>query len=63
MKLDDVLGILNDVPNYQVFLTVDELRASTRQLANRYPNSVEILPIGHSREGDPIEAIKSWSVV
>jgi len=58
MKFDNVLTILNDVPDYQVFLTVDELKASTHQLANRYPNTVEVLPIGHSRQGDPIEAIK-----
>ena len=58
MRFDDVLTILNDVPDYQVFLTVDELKASTHQLANRYPNTVEVLPIGHSRQGDPIEAIK-----
>lgn len=58
MKLDDVLNILEDVPDYQVFLTVDELKASTRRLANMYPSTVEILPIGRSRQGDPIEAIK-----
>ncbi len=58
MKFDDVLDIMNDVPDYQVFLTVDELKASTYQLANRHPNNVEILPIGHSRLGDPIEAIR-----
>jgi hypothetical protein len=58
MEFDDVLTILNDIPDYQVFLTVDELKASTHQLANRYPNAVEVLPIGHSRQGDPIEAIK-----
>jgi hypothetical protein len=59
MEVDDVLDIIHDVPNYQVFLTVDELKASTRQLANRHPNTVEILPIGHSRQGDPIEAIRT----
>lgn len=58
MRFDDVLTILNDVPDYQVFLTVDELKASTHQLVSRYPKAVEILPIGHSRQGDPIEAIK-----
>jgi len=58
MKFDDVLNIIHDVPDYQVFLTVDELKASTHQLANRHPNTVEILPIGHSRQGDPIEAIR-----
>jgi hypothetical protein len=59
MKFDEVLTILNDVPDYQVFLTVDELKASTHQLANRYPNTVEVLHIGHSRQGDPIKAIKT----
>ena len=58
MVIDDILSILDDVPDYQVFHTVDELKASTRQLANRHPNTVEILPIGHSRQGDPIEAIR-----
>jgi len=58
MKFDNVLNILNDVPDYQVFLTVDELKASSRQLAKKYPHIVETLPIGHSRQGDPIEAIK-----
>jgi hypothetical protein len=58
MRFDDVLNIIHDVPDYQVFLTVDELKASTHQLADRHPNTVEILPIGQSRQGDPIEAIK-----
>jgi hypothetical protein len=58
MEFDDVLRIIHDVPDYQVFLTVDELKASTRQLANKHPNTVEVLPIGHSRQGDPIEAIR-----
>ena len=58
MKLDDLLNIVSDVPDYKVFLTVDELKASARKLAGRYPNAVEILPVGSSRRGDPIEALK-----
>ena len=58
MKLETVLTILNDVPDYQVFLTVDELKASTHRLAKKYPDVVEILPVGHSRQDAPIEAIK-----
>ena len=58
MTIDDILSILDDVPDYQVFLTVDELKASTRQLANRHPNTVEVLSIGHSRRSDPIEALR-----
>lgn len=61
MEFNDVLNILNDVPDYQVFLTVDELNVSTHQLANEHPNTVEVMPIGHSRQGDPIEAIKIGS--
>lgn len=58
MKLFDPDPILADVPQYSVFLTVDELRESTLALAKKYPQTVEILPVGHSRAGDPIEAIK-----
>jgi hypothetical protein len=58
MQYSDVVSILDDVPDYGVFLTVDELKASTHQLAKGYPNAVEIQPIGQSRRGDPIDAIK-----
>jgi hypothetical protein len=58
MKLDDVLPILNDVPDYQVFLTVDELKASAHQLAARHPDAVQLMPVGYSRQGDPIEVLK-----
>jgi len=58
MEFDDVLRIMDDVPDYKDFLTVDELKESTRQLEGRYPDLVEILPIGKSRSGDSIEAIK-----
>jgi hypothetical protein len=58
MEYSDILSILDDVPDYGVFLTVDELKASTHQLVKGYPNTVEILPIGQSRRGDPIDAIK-----
>jgi hypothetical protein len=55
---DEVLNILADVPDYRVFLTVDELKSSSHRLAHRYPDQVEIFPVGHSRRGEPIEAIK-----
>ncbi len=58
MEFDDVLRIMDDVPDYKDFLTVDELKENTRQLAERFPDVVELLPIGKSRRGDSIEAIK-----
>ncbi len=57
-KFDDGLSILGNVPDSQVFLTVDELKANARRLAAQYPDAVQLLPIGHSRQGDPIEALK-----
>jgi hypothetical protein len=50
--------ILSQVPDYESFLTVDELRASSRQLADRFPDVVEVLLLGHSRQGDSVEALK-----
>jgi hypothetical protein len=54
-------SILSQVPDYKSFLTVDELRASSHRLAGQYPDVVEILSLGHSRQGDPIEALKIGS--
>ena len=54
----DLATILESVPDYRVFLTVDELKASSRQLAAQYPDAVQVLEIGRSRQGDTIEALK-----
>lgn len=58
MELKSILNVVDDVPDYGAFLTVDELNASTQKLAERYPGVVELLPLGQSRAGDPIEAVK-----
>jgi len=58
LAFDYVLDVLHDVPDYQAFLTVDELKSSTRRLADERPDIVEIIPVGRSRQGDPIEAIR-----
>jgi len=58
MEFEEILRILDDVPDYKDFLCVDELNASTRQLAADYPDVVELLNIGTSRSGESIEAIK-----
>lgn len=49
--------ILDDVPNYTAFLTVDELRASAHRLVETHPEHVKLMPIGKSRRGEPIEAL------
>lgn len=46
--------VIDQIPNYDVFMTVDELDASSRQLAVEYPDLVELREIGRSRKGHPI---------
>ncbi|MEM8863092.1 MAG: M14 family zinc carboxypeptidase, partial [Chloroflexota bacterium] len=50
--------LIEEVPDYDRFMTVDEMTASSHQLAKTYPGVVEIVPLGHSRNGYPIEALK-----
>jgi hypothetical protein len=54
----DFQRILDAVPDYQVFLTVDELDASARALAEQYPDTVTLFEAGRSRKGHPILCLK-----
>ncbi len=49
--------ILNKVPDYKEFMTVDELDESSRKLAEQY-DSVDLLEIGKSDKGRPILCLK-----
>lgn len=49
--------IAADIPDYQVFLTVDELYASSHRLAEEFPDLVTLKVIGQTRRGDPIELL------
>jgi hypothetical protein len=53
----DVYQLIGDVPAYQEFLTVQELSASSRDLARRHPKLVTLRTIGTSTEGRPIEML------
>ena len=61
MDINKVLDFIQDVPDYKTFMTVDELNESNHQLAEKYPDTVEILSIGESRAGEKIEALKIGS--
>ncbi|MED1791388.1 M14 family zinc carboxypeptidase [Brevibacillus nitrificans] len=54
----NISKIVENVPNYEVFLTVDELDASTRQLASDFPDIVTLFEAGKSRAGHPILGLK-----
>jgi hypothetical protein len=53
----DLQQLAQDIPNYDVFLTIDELTASSHQLAAEFPDLVSIKVVGETRGGDPIELL------
>ncbi|MEM5773924.1 MAG: M14 family zinc carboxypeptidase, partial [Anaerolineaceae bacterium] len=61
MKYDQVIKLMQEVPDYQAFLTVDELNESMHRLAERFPSVVELIPLGESRGGTAIHAMKIGS--
>ncbi len=50
--------VVEEVPDYKVFHTVDELNASSEKLAHEHPTKAEIFNIGKSRKGESIKALK-----
>jgi len=50
MNLDEILNL---VPAFEEFMTVDELDESSRELAEEYRN-VKLFEIGKSKAGRPI---------
>jgi hypothetical protein len=54
----EIEKLIRDVPNYPYFLTVDELNESTRMLASRHADVVELISLGKSREGEEIQAMR-----
>ncbi len=54
----DIRRILSEVPDYQNFFTMDEMDASSLELAHEFPGIVEVLEIGHSRNNHPILCLK-----
>jgi len=50
--------ILEDVPDYKAFYTVDELNANSEKLAQEHPNRAKIFKIGKSRNEEDIKALR-----
>lgn len=54
----DIQSILNQVPDYQRFLTVDEMDQHTLALAQKYPEAASVFKAGESQKGHPIYCLK-----
>ncbi|HZK29303.1 MAG TPA: M14 family zinc carboxypeptidase [Clostridia bacterium] len=50
--------LLDAIPAYDSFLTLEELDASSRQLAADYPECVDLFEIGKTGEGRPLLCLK-----
>ena len=53
----DLKQIAADIPDYQVFLTIDELNASSHVLVESFPDLASLRVVGQTRRGDPIELL------
>jgi len=51
-------NIIEEVPDYKTFYTIDELKASSEKLAQKYPLKVKVSKIGKSRKGEEIKALR-----
>lgn len=54
----DFSKLIENIPDYQEFLTVDEMDANTWKLQKEYPDKVEVTEAGRSRKGHPIYCMK-----
>lgn len=53
----DLRQIASEIPDYSVFLTIDELNESTHRLHAEYPDLTSVRVVGHTRRGDPVELL------
>lgn len=54
----DFTNLIENIPDYEEFLTVDEMDESTHKLAEEYPEIVKVWKAGESRKGCPIYCMK-----
>lgn len=54
----DFKKLIDNIPDYQVFLTVDEMDENSKKLAQEFPEAVSIFEAGKSRKGHPIYCLK-----
>lgn len=51
-------NFLDDIPDYKEFMTADEMDSSSRNLARKYHDTVELINIGKSTKGNTILCLK-----
>ncbi|MBN2335528.1 hypothetical protein JXL21_08200, partial [Candidatus Bathyarchaeota archaeon] len=54
----DFSGILDSVPHYKRYMTVDELHQRNADMVNEYGGDVELIDLGESTDGEVIDCLK-----
>lgn len=54
----DFQKIIDDVPDYKAFLTVDEMDSESLALAKEFPDICSVKKVGESRSGHPMYCLK-----
>ena len=50
--------VISKIPDYKEFLTVDEMDANSKKLADEFPETVELFEMGKTREEHPLYCLK-----
>jgi len=56
--MPDFSRVLDSVPNFKRYMTVDELHQRNADLVNEYPGKVELIDLGKSADGEVIDCLK-----
>ena len=57
----DFTRLIENIPDFKEFLTVDEMDENSKKLAAEYPDKVSVFQAGTSRKGHPIYCLKIGS--
>jgi hypothetical protein len=56
--MPDFTRILENVPEFRRYMTVDELHRRSAELVNEHPDEVELIDLGESANGETIDCLK-----
>ncbi len=56
--MTDFSNVLDSVPHYKLYMTVDELHQRSADMVNEYPDLVELMNLGESTKGETIDCLR-----
>ncbi len=56
--MNEISPVLNGIPDWEKYLTVDQINEEAAKLVEAYPGKVELIDLGMSTEGESIICLK-----